>query len=410
MNCNLKSILWIGVILNVFFPKIQAQTTTFENLQTFISKYPEVKTIYIKNGVYRDVNIALSRLEGISIQAEDAGRVILQGKANINIRNSRNVILSGFHFQKTWSQYLIKLEKISNSVIKECFFDHCEGNAYSRVIGLQGGSTHNKILNNTFDGIHTMGITISRDGNYYNTISKNVFLNIPRVKAVHPESKDGNGMETISIGTIPYWDEDMEKQEFNTTVSYNYFENIEGDMNEVICVKANKNFIENNYFTKNKGGISLRYGNNNVVKSNIFVENSQNIIVWGKGHQISENIIYNDKLGIQLPSSHFKNTRKNIKNNKAGFFQAENIVIKDNFIFTLDGNPFFVGRHYSKDREFLPTNILIKNNQLKIESKEANQHMSKLRKAKLENNSSVLIWDNLETKIKPNKYYYGKSW
>lgn len=296
------SILFFSVFI-LFVTEIRCQIVTFEKLQDFILENPDVKTIYIRNGDYVDVNLSISRLDNISIKAETPGKVTLRGETYITIRNSRNFTLSGFHFQNTWSRYLIKLDKVSSSIIEECFFDNCRGNAYSRVIGLQGGSKDNRIHSNTFKSIHTMGITISRDGNYNNIISKNVFLDIPKVKNVHPETKDGNGMETISIGTIPYWDEDMEQRNFNTTISCNYFENIEGDMNEIISVKANTNFIKNNFFTKNKGGVSLRFGKNNLVKGNVFIENDQNIIIWGKDHIIADNIIYKDKIGIQLPSS-----------------------------------------------------------------------------------------------------------
>src|SRR5690606_30036950 len=115
--------------------------------------------------------------------------------------------------------------------------------------------------------------------NFNNSIIKNVFKNIPGVREVHPSSKNGNGMEVISIGTVGYWEKHMYDKSFNTYVAYNYFENIKGDMNEIICVKANGNIIENNFFTCNAGGISLRMGQNNIVKDNVFYKNSQNIII-----------------------------------------------------------------------------------------------------------------------------------
>src|SRR5690606_4382955 len=297
----------------VCFPLEAKEIINLRQLAVYLQKNPDTKEVYIKNGVYENINLVLTRINGVKIQAEVAGKVIISGESNINIRNSDDFEFSGFHFRETWSTYLIKLERVTNSKIYNNFFDHTKGNAYSRVIGLQGRSTGNLISHNTFDGIITMGITISADENYNNTITKNVFRNIPSVKSVHPLSKDGNGMEVISIGTVSHWEEPMYNRHFNTTISYNYFENIEGDNNEVICVKANSNTIENNFFTKNKGGVSLRFGSNNVVRDNVFYQNVQNIIIAGQGHVIEDNKIIDDKMGIQIPAGHERNSSRRSK-------------------------------------------------------------------------------------------------
>lgn len=396
---------------NYLFGQGKQQLLTFEGLNNFLKENANEEVIYIKNGVYNNVTVTLTRLQGVTIIAETPGGVVLTGKTSINIRNSSNICFSGFHFKSTWSQYLLKLENVSNSIIENNFFDHCEGNAYSRVIGLQGGSNYNKIINNTFEGIHTMGITISEDDNFYNTISKNVFLNIPRVKKVHPESKDGNGMETISIGTVAIWNEEIAKKNFHTVVSYNYFENIEGDMNEVICVKANSNLIEHNYFTNNAGGISLRYGENNIVKNNIFIENQQNIRVFGKGHSLLNNIIYKDKIGIQLPASNLENKAENLRIRRAGYFQAQDISILDNIIFTEDGNPFSIGSNSSELRNLRPTGLKIERNKLRETAPNTfNLKNLGLRRARVRNNINI---DNdwaLENAVSRKKYFFGKTW
>src|SRR5690606_31910706 len=120
---------------------------------------------------------------------------------------------------------------------------------------------------------------IDDGNNTENIITKNVFKNIESVKSIYPDTK-GNGMECIGVGR---WDSKAESA-LRTEISYNYFENIKADGMEVVCVKSNWNKIKNNFFTKCLGGVSLRYGNNNLVMKNVFVNNGQNIRIFGDGH------------------------------------------------------------------------------------------------------------------------------
>ena len=391
----------------------QGQVVTFETLKESIKKNSKEKIFYIKNGTYSDLTITLSGLEGIELKAQSPGMVKIIGNSQLTFINCHNVVFSGFHFHKTWSKYLIKLHKVNYFKISDNFFDQCKGNVYSRIIGMQGGSKYNTVEYNTFDGIRTMGVTISRDENYNNTIVKNVFKNIPSVREVDPKSKDGNGMEVISIGTVPYWDDDMQTKEFNTTISNNYFENILGDMNEIICIKANKNIIESNFFIKNAGGISLRFGNNNIVKKNVFIENGQNIIVRGLGQEISHNVIIDDRTGIQLPSSYLKNTTEKLKRKETLYFQAESILISDNTIQVSKGTPFLVGRHFSKERNLLPKDVIIENNRIYGSNEKLminENYKEKLEKLRIRKNTFFKSNFRLINTVDINQYYYGKSW
>src|SRR5690606_40055767 len=93
----------------VCFPLEAKEIINLRQLAVYLQKNPDTKEVYIKNGVYENINLVLTRINGVKIQAEVAGKVIISGESNINIRNSDDFEFSGFHFRETWSTYLIKL-------------------------------------------------------------------------------------------------------------------------------------------------------------------------------------------------------------------------------------------------------------------------------------------------------------
>src|SRR5690606_11360659 len=99
--------------------------------------------------------------------------------------------------------------------------------------------------------------------NNYNVISRNYFVNTPAVEAIYPASHTTNGMEAIMIGngystTLKYC--------LNTSIFENLFENIIGDRHEIVSNKTSCNSFERNSFINNRSGLSIRAGNNVLVK------------------------------------------------------------------------------------------------------------------------------------------------
>lgn len=364
--------------------KLIAQNSSlvdFSKLKEIINNKTHGDVIYIKNGIYKDVNITIKNLKPVAIKAETPGRVILKGETQIRLQSCNNIVLSGFYFEETKSKQLIKLNNVKESRIENNYFKNSKGySPYSCIIGIQSNSQSNTIERNTFEGIQTVGVLIDDGENIKNVITKNIFKNIPSVKSVYPNT-NGNGMECIGLGKglkLPVKD-------LYTTVSFNYFENIQADGMEIICVKSNKNEIMSNYITKSEGGISIRYGNNCTIVKNVFINNNQSLRIFGENHLVSNNHFENLNFGIQLPAADYKRG-ENIK--KVGYYQSNNIKINDNSFSNIKKDPVLIGGQKKKGRDLLAKNIyfyenLIDNNAKKVEK--------------------TVYFDK-------NNYRFGKSW
>jgi len=137
----------------------------------------------------------------------------------------------------------------------------------------------------------------------------------------------------------------------------NLFSNSIGDGMEVIANKSNDNIIEGNYFNNNKGGVSIRYGNNCIVKNNIFINNEQNIRLFGKGHEVYGNYIEKSKFGIRIPNADFSNDDII---DTVGYYQGEDISIHENYFFQIANEEVILGEKFDKKRVLQPSNIKVK--------------------------------------------------
>lgn len=393
---NIFFVLFIVIINN----KLIAQNNKlvdFNELKEIINNKIHGDVIYIKNGIYKDINITIKNLKPVTIKAETPGKVILKGETQIRLQSCNNIVLSGFYFDGTKSKQLIKLNNVKESKIENNYFKNSKGySPYSCIIGIQDGSQSNLIVENTFEGIETIGILIDDGLNTKNIITKNIFKNIPSVKSVYPNT-DGNGMECIGLGKglkLPIKD-------LYTTVSFNYFENIKADGMEIICVKSNSNEIKNNYFTRNQGGVSLRRGDYTTIDQNIFINTSQNIRIFGIGHIIKNNYIDSNKKGIQLPASNFSDHNKL---SSSGYYQAKNITINNNTFRGMDNNVLVIGENSGENRKVMPENIMFERNELfnsSIPTVNPNKEIKII---------STKIINKAKHNVSKKGYYYGKKW
>lgn len=346
---SIQTLILILFIVNV----CRAQhISTLGNLNKELSNLKKGDEILISDGIYKNINLIVENKNNIIIRAKNPGRVIIEGRSSITFNNCNNIKLSGFVFNKTFSKELIKLNNSKNLLIENNLFKECGGGRYACLIGLNNQSVGNTIKNNTLDGNMTIGIAIKDDKNYNNDISFNYFKNVPRVKDLFPQS-DGNGMECIQIGRGMLWDS-------RTSVYNNVFENIIGDAAEIISVKSNQNKLFNNFFQNNRGGITLRIGNNSEVYNNTFIKTSHPIRAYGSGHKIYNNTIEEASVGIQVPSGDADSNNKTPLS--APYFRPKNITISNNKIQSTV-KPITIGNGYSNNRSKVPQSIVIKDNQ-----------------------------------------------
>ena len=346
---------------------VAPQKIPLNDLESYLSKNPLIDTVFIENGDYKDIEVKLTGFKKeLVILPESNGGVKISGKSTLIFINSSKISLTGFEFNGIANRSAIIIESSNDIKIFNNLFNSCGAFQFGKIVRITNGASNNKIHNNTFDYLKSMGVVVdvssSDDASLLclnNEIFNNVFINIPNVKTVYPNS-DGNGLEAIQLGQGS--PRAMEKQ-IHTKVYNNLFLNIIGDRSEIISVKSSSNLIYENVFLDNDSGITFRVGNYNAFTSNIVYNTRAGLRVFGKGHIINKNYFEGGSLGIIIPSADKSNENANTLEGSF-YFQPEDIRIEKNLIINPESSGINIGSRFSNSRRFYPKDLIIEENVL----------------------------------------------
>jgi hypothetical protein len=339
----------------------------FQDLESYISKNPLIDTVYVKNGEYKDTEIKINGVNReLVILPESLGGVKITGKSTLSLVNSSKITFSGFEFYGIANRSAIIIDHSNNIRISNNLFDRCGAFQFGKIVRITNGASNNKIHNNTFDYLKSMGVVVDVSSSedvtllcLNNEVFNNVFINIPNVKTVYPNS-DGNGLEAIQLGQGS--PKAMEK-EIHTKVYNNLFLNIIGDRSEIISVKSSSNLIYDNIFLDNDSGITFRVGNKNAFTSNIVYNTRSGLRVFGKGHLINKNYFEGGSSGIIIPAANKSNVNANTVEGSF-YFQPEDIRVERNLIINPESSGINIGSKFSNSRNFYPKNLVVEENTL----------------------------------------------
>jgi len=259
-------------------------------------------TIIMRNGNWTNQAINLTAngnaANPVVLQAETSGLVILNGTSRLSIGGSyvvvsglyfRNGILSGsavveFRTGENATNCTLKNTAIvnynptnitvdskwislygTNNTVDHCSFENKNNSGTLLVVWLQNGVAVNHIISN----------------NYFGYRNSNIDAN----------GNELNGQEIIRVG-----DSSTSMTTANVTVSGNFFEKCNGEI-EVISNKSCGNLYSNNLFLECKGMLTLRHGNNCTVDGNYFfgngVSESGGVRIIGENHKVYNNYFEN---------------------------------------------------------------------------------------------------------------------
>jgi hypothetical protein len=354
-----------SILTGILNPGMEFQQVSLYNLESHLSKNPLIDTVYIVNGEYKDAEIVINQVNrDLVILPESYGGVKITGKSTLSFVNSSKISFSGFEFFGIANRSAIIIDHSNDIRIFNNLFDRCGAFQFGKLVRITNGASNNKIHNNTFDYLKSMGVVVdvssSEDVSLLclnNEIFNNVFKNIPNVKTIHPNSS-GNGFEAIQLGQGS--PKAMEKK-IDTKVYNNLFLNIIGDRSEIISVKSSSNLIFDNVFLDNDSGITFRVGNNNTFTSNIVYNTRSGLRVFGKGHVINKNYFEGGSSGIIIPSADKSNENANTLEGSF-YFQPEDIRIERNLIINPENSAINIGSKFSSTRKFYPRNLIIEEN------------------------------------------------
>ena len=318
-------------------------------------------TLVIKDGVYENFIVSINATgnedKPITIKAQTPGGVQFKKDSQITFSGASYIVFRDFFFNNNIrlnkagdyvknSNVLLTNKSNNISITNNKFYKSGNNNhSFGPVVYITEGSTYNKIENNTFDDSHGVAVYITTKGpSQYNLVAWNHFLNLSTPKIVF-NREDGNGMESILIGTDKSVD-------MHTVVEYNLFENIVGDKSEIISNKSSSNIYRYNTFRDNESMLTLRNGNNCLVEGNFFFNNKGGIRTFGAGHVVINNYIEGSKSGWWYASI-------SVGYGSDNYDTADDAKVINNTIVNPKGNGLIIG---ATSQPLQPRNVLIKNN------------------------------------------------
>lgn len=317
------------------------------------------------NGRYADQDIVFRFLNKnddalpITLRAQTPGKVQLTGSSRLRIKGS-HLIVRGFDFYggSIPSKWVILFDKeTQNCRLTQTRIHNKNGDGHKAKWVVIYGKNH-EIDNNTFtkkiveDNLMTVrldGIDPVQGANHH--IHHNYF-------ADRPEGTDANGWEILRVG-----DSKTSLQAGRVKVSQNLFEKCDGEI-EVISNKSCFNLYENNTFINCKGQLTLRHGNDCVVRDNVFIGSghtlNSGIRVIGQRHVVEGNHLEN--LGGKEYRSSIVLVNGMQDGPLHGYAPVKDCVIKNNLLIKCR-NPFEIGVRSSKgNTPVSPTDTLIEGN------------------------------------------------
>jgi hypothetical protein len=330
------------------------------DLNNKISDASAGDVIALADGTYTNVDLSINT-DGVIVVAENSGSVYIEGSSTIELTGN-NIIFEGFTFQNgqpndTKGAIIVSGDhnRVTNCKIDD--FNDTDLNTNYKWVSFNNDATYGKVDHCTFSGKKTEGslLVVWRDStepqNHH--IFRNIFSDLQYV-AEEDINNDGNGWEAMRIGTS----RESQSSSF-TTVEYNYFFDINGEI-EIISNKSGNNTYRYNTFESNEGLLTLRHGNNCIVDSNYFlIDNTRGggIRIIDEGHIITNNYIEGVKTtssargAITLSSSE-------INPALSGYWEVSDVTIANNTIINSSQS-----LHYgASKKDNAPKSATIENN------------------------------------------------
>lgn len=300
----MKKITAILFIVFVAF-HVQAKKTTVTSASAINNgSWTAGDTIVLKNGIWNNQSISFvangTATKPVVLIPETEGAVILTGSSQLAFSGSY-IIISGLYFKDgTLSgSDVISFKTSSSETANHCTLKNTAITNYnpsdktvdSKWVSLYG--TYNTVDHCSFENKTNSGTLLVvwlTSGNAANhTISNNYFGY--RNANVDENGEELNGQEIIRVG-----DSSTSMTTANVTVSGNFFEKCNGEI-EVVSNKSCGNLYNNNLFMECKGMLTLRHGNSCTVSGNYFFGNgiseTGGVRIIGENHKVYNNYFEN---------------------------------------------------------------------------------------------------------------------
>ncbi|MBP5637545.1 MAG: polysaccharide lyase 6 family protein [Bacteroidales bacterium] len=322
------------------------------------------------DGTYSDVAVKMqaSGQDGapIILRAQTPGKVVFTGRSSITL-NGSYLVAEGFSFTDLDTSVkgtVLTCSKGSH----DCRFSYCKIDGKSskpsevdtKWVSLYG--THNEISHCTFLEKKNMGCLLvvwMEDGIVPEHSILNNYFYRPYTH-YDDNGKARNSQESIRIGTS-----DFSMSPAKCIVKGNHFYRCHGERAEIISNKSCFNLYEGNLFEEGEGSLTLRHGNDCVVRGNYFLSGGKTEVggvrIIGERHLVENNYFFN------LTGTNYKAALCVVKgeSNAAlnGYWTAKDCTVRNNLF--VDCQQGFVINYGARDtQDSAPVNLKITGNTL----------------------------------------------
>ena len=302
----------------------------------------------------------------ITLRAQTPGKVVFKGVSSITLQGSW-LVAEGFCFTgldtSVKGSVLTFAKGSSNCRISNCKIDGKSSKASdvdTKWVSMYG--TRNEISHCTFLEKKNMGCLLvvwMEDGVVpEHRIADNYFYR-PYTN-YDDNGKARNGQESIRIGTS-----DFSMSKAACTVSGNHFYRCHGERAEIISNKSCFNVYTGNLFEESDGSLTLRHGNDCVVRGNYFLSGGKSDVggvrIIGERHVVEENYFMN------LTGTNYKAALCVVKGESAaelnGYWTVRDCLVRNNVF--VDCRYGFVINYGGRDtQDSAPRNLTISGNKL----------------------------------------------
>jgi len=345
-------------------------------------------TVILQDGTWPDAILKIQATgtsdHPITIKAETPGKVIFTGNSKISLAG-QHLIVDGLWFQNPSGSESIELRIDAKNLARHCRITNCavtndepgiEKKGTSRFLSVYGSKhriDHCYFAGKTSGG-PTAVIWLASEQNVAHQIDHNHF---------GPRQRLGrNGGETIRVG-----DSDTSMLTAACIVEYNLFEKCDGEA-ECISNKSCGNIYRCNHFVEVSGTLTLRHGNDCLVKDNVFLGNgakgSGGVRVIGEDHLVTGNRFQDLKGGDERSALCLM---LGIPDSPAnGYFQVKQAEIIDNIFLNCEHNILIGMKGHSKAR-LAPIESIISGNRIQTNKGKAFEILCEVNGVKMDENT-----------------------
>lgn len=360
-----KSFLLLGfLILTCSLSDASSRLTRFPSSVRKMTLAPG-DTVRIADGTYDSAKIRFAA-KGTSgapvvLMAQTPGGVTFINESQVYM-DGEYLVVEGFRFEsmRDRSAYISTTDSTSNCRISNCLFDGsaCSPNISKSCNFVQLRGFCNEVSGCAFLDKPTLGVSLGVNI-HGKTPSRHVIKDnfFYRPTILRRGGSTLNGQECIRVGSSTWSMSDAQ-----CTVTGNWFYHCDGEV-ETISNKSCGNLYEGNLLEECKGTITLRHGNDCVVRGNFFMGNgkkgSGGVRIIGERHVVENNIMSGLRGKGAFSAVSVVNGYENPEDFE--YFQVKDAVVRGNGIYDCDSG-LLIGYAPRERNALPPSGLKVENN------------------------------------------------